>query len=579
MVLLLGSISGLLVFALSNALHVAIVRARGHKVRSTAVSSRFWPMLVAALALSSGAFVLNLFLGRVDVNGDGLLVGDDLFVVSKRQGFVPSYPNTSSVVKKGDPILVVRRDAGPDEIAAAENKREVLQHELEFIKSDALEVDPLVVREYTLAESALRDLEERAHKELDTRDTLVRVAPQQKLENETRRATVDKDLTSVQGELDQIRLSLESAVKLFENAERAMKGGLIPSDEYETRRERVNVLRSRQADLETRAQMLRTERGQLANLASNTEGTFSDQLALRSGEITALNRRIATGRQTLDEAARRLDQDKVRAAAQRDQRVKQIQIQIHELDALIDPSESTLSSRAPWDGVVGFRESSPASVRSDLRPLLVLFRPGTITARLQVAASVSAAPGQKLDIRVRTLMPETVNTAVSGELIERVPLPDDMVELRIACQPASAAVRDLAMGTTVPVGVVVRRPDLLARLKLSRAGGAVIIGLLSFGIAEIRLHLRRRRQRASTVAAQEPPRRRMDWGGNPQEVQEFVVGVGLVPARLRSVASATMPAPVRFASQENLLRLDQPPLALQTASNLAATRLDSVTRQ
>jgi len=209
MVLLLGSISGLLVFALSNALHVAIVRARGHKVRSTAVSSRFWPMLVAALALSSGAFVLNLFLGRVDVNGDGLLVGDDLFVVSKRQGFVPSYPNTSSVVKKGDPILVVRRDAGPDEIAAAENKREVLQHELEFIKSDALEVDPLVVREYTLAESALRDLEERAHKELDTRDTLVRVAPQQKLENETRRATVDKDLTSVQGELDQIRLSLE----------------------------------------------------------------------------------------------------------------------------------------------------------------------------------------------------------------------------------------------------------------------------------------------------------------------------------------------------------------------------------
>jgi hypothetical protein len=325
--------------------------------------------------------------------------------------------------------------------------------------------------------------------------------------------------------------------------------------------------------------MLRTERGQLANLASNTEGTFSDQLALRSGEITALNRRLATGRQTLDEAARRLDQDKVRAAAQRDQRVKQIQIQIHELDALIDPSESTLSSRAPWDGVVGFRESSPASVRSDLRPLLVLFRPGTITARLQVAASVSAAPGQKLDIRVRTLMPETVNTAVSGELIERVPLPDDMVELRIACQPASAAVRDLAMGTTVPVGVVVRRPDLLARLKLSRAGGVVIIGLLSFGIAEVRLRLRRRRQRASTVAAQEPPRRRIDWGGNPQEVQEFVVGVGLVPARLRSVASATMPAPVRFASQEHLLRLDQPPLALQTASDLAATRLDSVTRQ
>ena len=69
-------------------------------------------MLVAALALSAGTFVLNLFLGRVDVNADGLLVGDDLFVVSKRQGFIPSSPNTlspSTPTRLSKDWFVVRR--------------------------------------------------------------------------------------------------------------------------------------------------------------------------------------------------------------------------------------------------------------------------------------------------------------------------------------------------------------------------------------------------------------------------------------------------------------------------------------
>src|SRR5262245_44337576 len=144
MILLLGSIWGLLVFAFSNALRVLVVRHRAQKVART--SSRFWPVVATVAALVGAVVVAHLFVGRIEVNGQGLLFGDDLFVVTRRAGILPSYPSTPNHVRKGDPILVVRRDAGPDEIAAAENRRARLRHEFEYIKSDALEVDPLVLR-------------------------------------------------------------------------------------------------------------------------------------------------------------------------------------------------------------------------------------------------------------------------------------------------------------------------------------------------------------------------------------------------------------------------------------------------
>lgn len=545
MILLLGSISGLLVFAFSNALRVFLVRHRAQKVART--SSRLWPAAAIVVALVGGVMVANLFLGRIEVNGQGLLFGDDLFVATRRAGFLPSYPSTPNHVKKGDPILVVRRDAGPDEIAAAENRRARLRHEFEYIKSDALEVDPLVLREYTLAESSLRELDERSQKQLDARDTLVREAPQQRLENEARRQALEKDFQAIEGELDQVKLSLESATRIYEAGERAMAKGLIPQDEFEKRRERMNVLRSRQEELVTRVGALRKERAQTTDLTSTTEGTYSNQLALRSNEISALNRRIGLARQAVKEAAQKLDEDKIRAAAQREKRLKQVQIQIDELNTLLDASEATLSARAPWDGVVGFREPSPASVRSDVRPLLVLFQPGKVSTRMQLpAAHALVYPGEKLDIRLRALTPEAVNTTISGELVERVPLEDGTVELRITCHPPPSAVRDLAMGNTIPISVVVRRPDLLARLGLSWPVAFGFICLIAVCISELRLRSKQRRAARASVGdrlAHGLPSRskRIDWGGDPNEFQEFIVGVGLVSRKVSAVGRRMPP--------------------------------------
>ncbi len=467
--------------------------------------------------------------------------------------FSPAIPGTPTHVKKGDPILLARRDAGPDEIAAAENKRESLRQELEFVKSDALSVDPLVLREYTLAEGSLRDLEERSQNAVDARDAIVRDGPQRRLENQSRHQTIEDDLRAMEGELEQIRVSLESAVRLYESAERAVDSGIIARDEFEHRRERVNVLRSRQQELQGRSEQLRRQRAQTTDLTSRTEGTYSRQLAVRSAEIASLDKRISMAREMLGQVAQKIEADKLRAAAQREKRLKQIQIQIDDLNTLLDTTETTLSARAPWDGIVGFREPSPASVRSEARPLLVLFRPGTLNARVQLpAVHAGVYPGEKLSIRVRALTTEAAGTAVAAELVDRLSLPDGMVELLFATHPPPAAVRDLAMGNTVPVSVIVRRPDLLARLGLRWPAALAFIGVFAFVTTEVRRRFERRRRLGegpSSASDRVPPAFpsrafRLDWGDGATEFQEFVVGVGMVSRRIRPHPQASVVAEV-----------------------------------
>ena len=101
MVLVLGGISGVLVFALFNALHVLLGRHRAQRASTDTRATRIWPAFTLTLALIAGVVVANLFLGRVEVNGQGLLFGDDLFAVTRRPGFLASYPTMPTTVKRG----------------------------------------------------------------------------------------------------------------------------------------------------------------------------------------------------------------------------------------------------------------------------------------------------------------------------------------------------------------------------------------------------------------------------------------------------------------------------------------------
>jgi hypothetical protein len=84
----------------------------------------------------------------------------------------------------------------------------------------------------------------------------------------------------------------------------------------------------------------------------------------------------------------------------------------------------------------------------------------------------------------------------------------------------------------VPVRVVIRRLNPLAAAGISWVwwlAGAVVAGCV---FSEARLWRLRRRVRGTNGADIEGGRR-VDWGGNPDEFLEYVVGVGIVPRKLR----------------------------------------------
>ena len=204
---------------------------------------------------------------------------------------------------------------------------------------------------------------------------------------------------------------------------------------------------------------------------------------------------IARARAAVQAAWQAIEQDKVRAKRQQDYRIRQVELQIAELDALLNVRVGALDVRAPWDGLVGFREPSPASARLSNRPLVVLYKPGSVSVRIHVSADQLNGTGP-VEIDMQALIPETASSTFAGKITRRVRLPDGSGELYIAADPPEAAIRELAAGSSVPVHVAIHRLNPLAAPGISWVwllAGALVLG---FVVSETRLWWLRRHMRS-----------------------------------------------------------------------------------
>ena len=152
---------------------------------------------------------------------------------------------------------------------------------------------------------------------------------------------------------------------------------------------------------------------------------------------------------------------------------------------------------------------------------------------------------------MEALIPEAANSKFAGKLAKSVRLPDGTIELQIVCDPPEPAIRELATGSSVPVQAIIRRLNPLAAAGISWTWwllGAVVLGSV---FSEAR-SWRTRRKHAMHEGTIESPRvseRRLDWGGDPDEFLEYVVGVGIVPRKLRRTIS-----PVDGTDDHHVLR-------------------------
>jgi hypothetical protein len=552
LVVLLSSIAGLLAFALSNALYVLHTRHRRLTANLTRLDARVrsavsWSIVAVALMALSLAIP-----GPMLVDGRGWLSGDDLFTVTSRAGFIASYPNADRKVRKDDPILQLIRDAGPEEIAEATNRRAVLAQDLEAARLDVLQIDPMLIAAEASEKGQLDDLLGRRRGLVDGQQSLVRGVQRDRVGNQGKLDEVERELGAARHELEQTESSFKAASAAFETTKRPEYNEIFSKDEVVKREERAAVLSSHRAELRERIALLAREQTRLRSLTSVSDQTQGEQITKQGTELEQIDRDIEQARSRVQAGLQAIEDDKVRAEHQREYRVRQIELQITEYDQLLHAREGALDVRAPWDSLVGFREPSPASARLSNRPLLVLYKPGSISVRIHVSADqAKLGSGSRVRINMEALIPEAASSTFVGKIANAFGLPDGSGELQIAGDPPEAAIRELATGSSVPVHVIIRRLNPLAAARIGWVWwvvGAVLAGCL---FSEARLWWLRRRLRnpGADDDVPHPSGLRPDWGGDPGEFLEYVVGVGIVPRKLRRAASAVEDSDERRARE------------------------------
>ncbi len=544
LVMLLSSIAGLLTFAASNALYVLHMRhGRLGKKLEGYPTIRIRNAIMAALTAMSVVALGLVIPGPTLVDGRGWLSGNDLFVITSRAGFTATYPNADHEVRKGDPVLELVRDAAPEEVAAASNRRAQLAQDLQFAQLEVLRVDPLLLAAQVSEKGRLDELLERRRTLLDNQHSQLRGAQQDKVGEQTKLDEVERDLQGARHELDQTEASFKAATASVEMVHRPDMTGVLSKEDVIKREERAAVLRSRRDELRERVALLYGQQKRLRALTSASDETQAKHMTLRDAELEEVDREIALARERVQAAWKAIEEDKVRAERQREYRVRQIQLQIAEYDQLLHARQGTLDVRSPWDGLVGFREPSPASARLSNRPLLVLYKPAGIYVRIHVPADETwlANARRGLGINMEALIPEAVGSPFAGKITGLDRRADGSGELQIAADPPEPAIRELATGSSVPVHVVIRRLNPLAAAGIGWTCWLACALIAGCAFSEARRWWLRASRRGTNSADTEFPLAsglRLDWGGDPDEFLEYLVGVGIVPRKLRRPLAA-----------------------------------------
>ncbi len=510
------------------------------------VSLLFWGSLIA-----SAICFLHAVTSRVMPEQDAQLFGEELFSIAPRPGLVATYETRSNQVRKDDVLIRFSGRDGEEGQLAIKSRKQILQGDLEIEKARPIEFDPALLRRLDTAKAALQERTARQKQVQSERDSIQREAQQQRLNVDNRRFRAEQDLRTAERELAPLKASLETAKSELDSQETLLHQGLLSRMEVARQRDKVTDLEGQISEREGRISLFHRELDEVAALGGQAEKTYAGQGAARAQESTQLTADIAEAQQAVAAAAQMLEQDRPRAEAQRQKRIQQIEVQLAECDALLSGNGKKAQVEAPFDGRVGFREPSPSSPPSDNGPLLVLYKPGRITATLHLDDPAESEEA-KSDLGADVIFgPEIAGRerTIGGEVVSKTEARGE-TEVVVACDPPERAVRAIAMGGAVPVRVRLKRG--VAGSLGFRAGlalGALALLLAAFRSLWSRFRISRVPD-ASAPPGQPPPASSSGgfnpYGGGPERGMPGVAAAGYSPYASRPgdyPAPPPIPAP------------------------------------
>jgi len=478
-VLLIGIFGGIAAFAFSHALSAWRHRHRGVAADGSAQSSL--PILLRILAGATVMFVLiralYALVPHTVAEHDALLVGRDLFSVRTLPGFIAEFPDDRWSVEEGEDLVRFFRNPDPKQAADAELERRILTEKLTAKLLSAPEVDSFIRSQYDALNRRL-DLAGERERQLVRQKSLALLAEREKeatLESDYQR--VKQELTASRFNLEQREAELKLAEQELESTAAVTAKGVVSKLDHERFREKYERALSRLNQEVERERLLQVEHDNLirqraasSEASKGIAGKLDEWLEEVSAEKSSLLARYASLQSKLEE-------EESRAEERHQAEIAQLNAQLERANEILSAFQrgyravQPVVSKAPWGGVVGFRNPSPSNPAADSQPILTLYKPGHVWARVRIPKREATRLRGALDIMIEDTSLPAHSVEFKGRITERVPLNDDKVELRVACDPPPRLMRRLADDEPVELSVAFRtEPISLARLESEASG-------------------------------------------------------------------------------------------------------------
>ena len=375
----------------------------------------------------------------------GLLQGEDLFSVRAVKGFAAQFPSSSKDIVKDDILVSFHRKPDPKERADAMLKRDLLREKISFEELKSPIIDAPTIALLQSLQRRMNELNEKERQLMQQQEISKRSGERYETDNASAEQRVLRDLDALSHRMNQQNAAVNLTQQELEFAERIAVEGLVSKLELSRKREANRVAISKLEELKSQQRFLESSASQFDDESASEQPGDSSYSKITDGWLQDIERERATIIDQLAPVEKAVAGEEVAAAKRLNSQVNQLKVELQEVERTIAGYEDqpSIEVRAPWDGIVGYRDTSPNNIKREGTPLAVIYRPDTVYVSVQVTTNELNQLESTENVFVTNNMLEKRDIEVRGRISSVKPLSNQLHEVAITIEPPGYILKDL----------------------------------------------------------------------------------------------------------------------------------------
>ncbi|MBP7935264.1 MAG: hypothetical protein KA354_11505 [Phycisphaerae bacterium] len=486
-VALFSGILGFFAFCASYAFHVWRNRNSANRQKSAPIpGARLFRWSILSISLGCVLLVVSLIWREVRPR-EGVLSGDGLYTVRAEGNLKLEYVTNARTVTTGDVLARFRSPERRAEIAELELKSQILDTQRKVVELQPLTPDNELVRHYEKCVADQRQLLASLTYLIPEHAVVIREKLRDRLDKTERINTLTTRIDDARRELQQAEARRVLADKHRVRMESLSGTGAAAEVEMDERSTDSTVQATEVSRLRSSIGNLETERTHLEQSLPAFAACASQQAEDIGRELARVREQLTASEKELSTSSARLEHDRKRAELLKAKMLAQLDLEVQQCEAKLEGVQDVLTIKAPFDGVVAYSDSAPATALP-LAPVVIVTPEQGFRFRLRMAEA-EIGPLARQDSVTLGLVAPVLQRRFDGRLIRWNKLAHEpgYVVAELACSPPPETIRDLVArdwaahdGSTTPT-VRIRllwRPPLTVSPLFPPAVCMLAIGLI-----------------------------------------------------------------------------------------------------